>query len=186
MTSPSPISNPGEWVEYCNEITQRWVGRATKVIDEAADKLSTGTQPVQTWLNAVNELADLALIHGGELAATIFAGPGFNKLPPVTPSGWYNVPSGASGQYCLKVSDSKPLHRFVSQDPISPRRIRFEAKVAGECKPCPGGTLPMGATQFRLIVDRVGIHSGCYTGEVLLVPVSGTGAPICVAVDLEL
>lgn len=185
MADASPASNPAAWIEYLNEITQRWVGNATKVVTDAADQLSTSQQPVKTWFTAMDKLTDLALINGGELATTLLAGPGFALVQSAKCTDWYEIPGGAGGQY--RVSVSTRLSRFVVADEIDDKRITFQHQSAdGGAALCYGGKLPAGATKFRLHLDRSNLRSGCYTGEVVLTPVSGVGDAKSVVVEIEL
>lgn len=185
MTNPV-VSNPGVWVQSLNDIYVRWINQSADVISGAADEISTGKENFNTWFGAVNRLSDISLLSGIEFWSTLFAGPGFEVLPPIAFSGWYQVPGDITCPHQAEVSDSEPLNRLVSADPIPKSHVAFEAQVANGAKPCPGGLLPASTEKFRLVVARTGFHSGCYTGKVLIAPVPPAGASTQVAVEIEL
>jgi hypothetical protein len=189
VTNPV-VTNPSAWLQYLNDIYVRWINQSADVIAGAADEISTeistGKQPFNTWFGAVNRLSELSLLSGIEFWSTLFAGPGFEVLPPIAYSGWYAVPGDPTVAHHAEVSDSEPLNRFVSADAIPKSDVSFEAQVANGAKPCPGGLLPAGTANFRLVVARTGFHSGCYTGKVLITTVPPAGPPTPVAVDIEL
>jgi hypothetical protein len=185
MTSPD-VSNPSVLAQYYTKIANRVIQQSAKVVADAVEEFSDGEHTLQTCVKTMNQLADIALLGGVEIVATTFAGPGFQLLPAPAASRFYQVPD-ATKQYRVEVC--APLSRFVSADAIPVNRVAIEAKRAGGCVHCPGGVLPPGTAEFRLVVNRTGIHSGCYTGQVLVttVPADPTAAaPAPMAVDIEL
>lgn len=184
MTQPVK-SNPSEWLQYLSTILVRWINQSAAVVADGADQMSAGEHTVDSCFKTASRLSDLALLNGAEYAVTVLAGPGFEMLTPVSASDWYDLPEDRSCAYSIEISE--PLSRFVANDPIPTDRIDFEAKTPDGDRPCPDGVLPAGTAKFRVVVFRPGIHSGCYTGKVVLKPVPpATGDPIPVDVDIEL
>jgi hypothetical protein len=177
-------SNLGEWLQYLNTIAVRWINQSAAVVADGADQMSDGEHTVSSCFKTASRLADVALLNGVEYAVTVFAGPGFTMLTPVSASDWY--PKDPSCAHSIDISE--PLSRDVTNDPIPTARIGFEAQTAdGGVRQCPDRVLPAGTAKFRVVVSRLGIHSGCYTGKVVLKPVpSATGDPVSVNVDIEL
>ena len=80
----------------------------------------------------------------------------------------------------------RTLYAGRPADPIPKPLVGFEAQVGTDGKPCPDGVLPAGTQYFRVVVVRIGLHSGCYTGKVLIATEPPAGTPTAVAVDIEL
>ena len=179
--------NPAVWLQYLSDITLRWIAQSAEVIATGAEEMSTGEHTVSSCVKPAGRLADLALVNGVEYATTVFAGPGFDVLALVAGSGWYDISGDQSCAHSVAIAEANPLRRFVTNDPIPADRIGFEVQTAGGSTPCPDGVLPPGSAKFRVVVYRLGLHSGCYTGKVVLTPVPpAAGAPTSVDVDVEL
>ena len=187
MTQTKEI-NFGEWLQYLNTIVVRWVNQSAAVVADGAEKMSDTEHTVSSCLKTASTLADLALLNGVEYAVTVLAGPGFRMLALVSASDWYDGPQDRSCAYNIDISATEPLSRFVSADPIPADRVGFEVQTAdGGVRQCADRVMPAGAAKFRLVVSRLGIHSGCYTGKVSLKPVPPqTGSPVTVDVNIAL
>ncbi len=186
MTKPV-VTNPVVWLQYLNEITLRWVTQSAQVIVAGTDEMSTGEHTVSSCVKTAGKLADLALLNGMEYATTLFAGPQFNVLPPVTSSKWYDIPGDQSCAHNVRIAETDRLRRFVSNDSISGERIGFEVQTVDGSASCTDGVLPAGSARFRIVVYRLGLHSGCYTGKVVVTPVPATAdTPVQLDVEVEL
>lgn len=178
--------NVGHWLRYLNTIAVRWVNQSAAVVVDGVDQMSDGEHTVSSCFKTATRLADIALLNGVEYAVTALAGPGFKMLPLTVASSWYAVPNAPSA-YSVSVSLTEPLSRDLADDRITIDRIGFEAKIAGVESPCTESVLPAGAAEFRIVLSRLGLHGGCYTGKVVLTPVPpATGNPVSVDVDIEL
>lgn len=176
--------NLGEWLQYLNSIMVRWVKQSAAVIVDGADQMSTGEHTVDSCVKTVTRLADVALLNGVEYGVTVLAGTGFTMLASHSVSDWFDGPTNQSCAHSIEIS--APLSRNVSDDPIPRVRIGFQVPTADGARQCLD-VLPAGTTKFRLVVFRAGLHSGCYTGTVVLTPVPpAPGNPVAVDVDIEL
>lgn len=180
-------SNPRDWLLYLNTILVRWINESAAVVADGADQMSSGEHTVDSCFKTASRLADIALLNGVEYATTVFAGPGFTMLTLVSHSAWYDGPKDRSCAHSIGISATEPLSRLVADDPIPTVRIGFEVKTADGARLCPDRVLPAGTEKFRVVVSRLGIHSGCYTGRVVLTPVTpATGDPDSFKVEIEL
>lgn len=179
-------TNLAEWLQYLSTIVVRWINQSAAVVADGAGEMSDGEHPVNSCFKTASRLADVALLNGVEYAVTAFAGPGFTMLTPVSASEWFDGPNDVSCAHSIDISE--PLSRDVANDPISTDRIGFEAQTAdGGVRQCPERVLPAGTKKFRVVVSRLGLHGGCYTGKVVLKPVPpAPGDPVFVDVDIEL
>jgi hypothetical protein len=180
--------NLGEWLQYLNTIVVRWANQSAAVVADGADQMTDSEHTVSSCLKTASRLTDVALLNGVEYAVTVLAGPGFRMLALVSASDWYDGPKDRSCAYNIDISATESLSRFVSADPIPADRIGFEVQTAdGGVRQCLDRVLPAGTAKFRLVVSRLGIHSGCYTGKVVLKPVPpATGNPVPVNVNIGL
>lgn len=180
MTTPTfpAMGNPVAFAEYCASILVRMIKQTGAVADDAVQKMDAGDYGCDNWFKSVNQLADVAMQGGMELAETIFAGPGFKLAQCLRYSDWYPVGDGDECQY--QVTICTPLSRGVSADPIPDGRISYQSKQGEVVQQSLGDLLPVGAEHFRLVIDRTDLQSGYYWGEARITRIpatSGAAAP---------
>lgn len=192
MTSPSPnpnyAANYALLTQYISGIVVRTANQSAQVLTDAAKKFDTGKHTVDDCYQTMTTLAGISLLGWTEAATSWLAGLGFPDLASAAYSGRYAVPGDVAHGHSVALLGA--LTRSVSDDVILPALVAFEARSAdGTTALCPGGLLPAGTTDFRLLVNRTGMHSGCYVGKAQIIQLAGTtgigGAP-AVQLDVEI
>lgn len=183
LTAPDLVKNVGVVAQYCADIYVRMANQTAKVIADASAELGAGTYSLDDYFRTVNSLANIALLGWGELFASTMTVGGFHYSSATTSSKWYPVPGDPSYAHHVSVS---PLSRSVSNDPIPKTRLGLESQQPdGTAAPCPNWVLPAGSAQFRLVLNQVGIHSGCYGGTAQVTQVPGPGAAAVAPTQLD-
>lgn len=185
---PDPAAGYATLTQYLADIAVRTANESAKVLTAAAAKLDSGKHTSEDCYQAMTALAGVSLLGWVEAATSILAGPGFVNLALVAHSEWYPVPGKPPQTHTVKLLG--PLTRSVSTDVIIPAVVGFEGRKAdGTTAPCLGGNLAAGATHFRLLVNRFGMHSGCYVGKAAVTQLpdaSGAGGAPAVQLDVEI
>lgn len=190
MTSPNPnyAANYAVLAEYMSDIAIRTARQSAQVITDAAAKVDAGTHRLDDCYQALTTLAGISLMGWTEAATSIMAGTGFADLSSADASQWYPVPGDTTKGHRVKLVG--PLSRSVADDVIVPALIGFEGRSAdGATAHRPGGILPAGTTEFRLLLNRSGRHSGCYVGKAQvtqLADATGSSAAVADALDVEI
>jgi hypothetical protein len=141
--------------EYVSTVVRDMVTRAGKVAESAANDIETFAYTPSRWLESMTRLIDIAVAGGMEIVETVGAGPAQFQPQPIA-SAYYTAPDSP---------DSRPLSwkskptRDAADDDVDDKKLQFDPPVL----------LPHN-TQFRVLVDAVGLLSGVYKGEVQVGP----------------
>lgn len=163
-------------------ISRRMLRQTSKVAQDTADKLDKNPNSPTIWVQAMVQLADIALLGGTELAETALIGPAPFEKNAIN-SDRYTV--GGTGRRTLRIR-APGLIRPGTVDAIPASHLKFYVPIDDKTgKEAPGGVLEPGETEFYVAAHPAGMISGMYVGAVEVL--DDTGAVVqTVAVEVPL